>query len=63
MNRIKQLRTEKNIGQDQLADYLGVSRQTISHYERGDREPKLENWRKLTDYFGVKFEYLVGWED
>jgi DNA-binding XRE family transcriptional regulator len=62
-NRLRELRKIKKVSQDELANTLGISRQAISHYERGDREPKLATWQKLADYFGVSFEYLVGWED
>ncbi|MDU7064139.1 MAG: helix-turn-helix transcriptional regulator, partial [Lactobacillus paragasseri] len=33
---------------------------TISQYERGKREPKLETWQKLADFFGVSVPYLQG---
>ncbi|KMK53276.1 HTH-type transcriptional regulator Xre [Fructobacillus sp. EFB-N1] len=62
-NRIKEIRKRQKISQDELANVLNMSRQAVSHYERGDREPKLSTWQKLADYFGVSFDYLVGWED
>ncbi len=54
MNRIKELRKNKKISQDELANILNVSRQAISHYERGDREPKLATWEKLADIFNIE---------
>lgn len=60
MNRIQELREENKISQADLAKYLGVTRQSISLYERGDREPKLETWQKLSDYFGVPVDYIQG---
>ncbi|MDU7064452.1 MAG: helix-turn-helix transcriptional regulator, partial [Lactobacillus paragasseri] len=36
---------------------------TISQYERGKREPKLETWQKLADFFGVSVPYLQGYVD
>ena len=44
MNRIKEIRQEKNLSQTDIAKALGVTRQAISLYEKGDREPKLETW-------------------
>lgn len=60
MNRIKELREKNKISQADLAKYLGVTRQSISLYERGDREPKLETWQKLASFFGVSTIYLQG---
>ena len=60
MNRIRQLREENKISQADLAKYLGVTHQSISLYERGDREPKLETWQKFAEYFEVQVDYLQG---
>lgn len=59
-NRIAQLRKEKNITLQQVANYLEVSNGTISRYETGKREPKLETWQKLASFFGVSVSYLQG---
>lgn len=63
MNRIKQLRKEQNKPLREVAEAVGTSNQNISNWERGKSEPKLATWRKLMEYFGVSFEYLVGWTD
>ena len=59
-NRIKKMRLEKKISQQKLADEIGVTRQAISLFEKGEREPKLETWIKLTKYFDVPMDYLQG---
>lgn len=59
-NRIKELRLKKGISQQKLADNVGVTRQAVSLFEKGDRDPKLETWIKLADYFGVSVSYLKG---
>lgn len=59
-NRIKEIRQEKNLSQTDIAKALGVTRQAISLYEKGDREPKLETWQKLADFFNVPVDYLLG---
>ena len=59
-NRLKEIRQEKNLSQTDIAKALGVTRQAISLYEKGDREPKLETWQKLADYFNVSVPYLQG---
>lgn len=63
MNRIKKLRQEKNISQSALASYLGVTQQTVSAYESGDREPDLETLNKIADFFDVSVDYLLGRTD
>lgn len=59
-NRLKEIRQEKNLSQTDIAKALGVTRQAISLYEKGDRELKLETWQKLADYFNVSVPYLQG---
>ena len=59
-NRLKELRHKKNLSQKDLAKKLNISQQAISLYEKGDREPKLETWQKLADFFNVPVDYLLG---
>lgn len=60
MNRIKELRLAVGKSQAELADLIGVNKQTISQYERGVRYPKKENMEALADYFNVSIDYLIG---
>lgn len=59
-NRIAELRKEKGLTLQQVADAIGVGNNTISRYENGKREPKLETWVKLADFFDVPVSYLQG---
>lgn len=59
-NRIKELRMDKGLSQNELAKKVGVSNQLISFYERGKRNPKIETWQKLADFFDVTVPYLQG---
>lgn len=62
--RIKQLRKEMKLTQDQLADLLGVQKSTISKYERGETvNLKRDTIEKLCDIFKVSSSYLMGMED
>ena len=61
-NRIKELRESRNVSQEELATVLDTTQQSISLYESGKREPKLETWQKLADYFDVSVPYLQGFE-
>lgn len=59
-NRIAKLRIDKNLSQSKLAEKTGLTRQAISLYEIGKREPKLETWIKLANFFNVPVSYLQG---
>lgn len=58
--RIKELRIAKKWTQQEVADRLGVNKQTISQYERGVREPQIETLEAIADIFNVSLNYLVG---
>jgi len=62
-NRIAELRKEKGLTLQQVADAIGVGNNTISRYENGKREPKLETWIKLAVFFGVSVSYLQGLDE
>ncbi|MRG70130.1 helix-turn-helix domain-containing protein, partial [Lactobacillus reuteri] len=62
-NRIAELRRENNLSQAELAKKTGLTRQAISLYEIGKREPKLTTWVKLADYFDVPLTYIQGLEN
>lgn len=63
MNRIKQLRNEKNINQDVLAKLLGLEIAGISKLETGRVPLKDEYIVKLAEYFGVSTDYILGKSD
>ena len=59
---LKLLRTEKNIGQIELAKSIGVSKGVISLWENGLREPGMNALISLSKYFNVTIDFLVGIE-
>ena len=61
-NRLKTLRLQKGITQENLAAQLSVTKSTISAYENGDRRPPLENLLLLARIFKVTTDYLLGVE-
>ena len=63
MNRLKQLRKEKNINQDVLAKILGIEVAGISKLETGRVPLKDEYIIKLSEYFNVSSDYLLGKSD
>ena len=61
MNRIKELRTERNMKQEDLARLLSVKRQSISRYEKEINDLDTDTIRRLCMIFGVSADYLLGW--
>lgn len=62
-NNLKDLRKSKNISQNDLADELSVSRQTVNSIENGKFDPSLTLAIKLTRYFKVPLEEIFIYED
>ena len=61
--RIKYLRKEANIGQNQLAEFLDVSNASISYWETGKQLPSAEVVFKLATFFSVSADFLLGIEE
>jgi len=57
--RLRELRKEKNITQLKLAMELNMSQNSISRYEKGDREPGLAELIRIADYFDVSVDFLL----
>lgn len=57
---IKDLREDNDIKQKTVAEYLGVSQQTYSNYENGHREIPIWVVLKLSRYYKVSTDYLLG---
>lgn len=55
-NRLEEIRKARGIRQEELADALSVSRQTISSLENGRYNPSILLAFKLARYFGMKIE-------
>ncbi|WP_300347599.1 helix-turn-helix transcriptional regulator [Clostridium sp.] len=61
--RIRELRTEKKITQSELGNILDVGKTTISMYENGNSTPDDELKKKLSIFFNVSLDYLMGTSD
>ena len=61
--KIKELRIEKDLTQEKLAELLNIDKSTIAKYETNDREPKVYILCKIADYFNVSLDYLAGRDD
>lgn len=60
---IKKLRKQHRLSQQELADKIFVSHQTISGWESGRTDPDVDSIQKLAEIFGVSVEYLITGED
>ena len=61
--RIKNLREDRDLKQETLAEMLGVRQTTYSKYELGKINVPVEMLMKLADFYGVTLDYLVGRSD
>lgn len=57
---LARLRRERGMTQAELAQRLGVSKSSISMYERGNREPELDLLERMADLFGVSVNAMLG---
>lgn len=62
-NILKDLRNERDLTQQKVANDLQISRSVISNYEAGSVEPTLSVIKKLAQYFNVSSDYLLGLKD
>lgn len=58
--RIKQLRKEYNLTQQQFAELINLKNSTISLYENEKRQPEFQTLVKIADYFNVTIDWLFG---
>ena len=61
-NRLRRLRKDRNLTQQQLAELIGVKNSVISFYEVGERTPSPDVLRKLALALHVSTDYLLGIE-
>lgn len=57
---LKELRESKSLSQRKLGEALGVSNQSVSFWETGQREPDIDMLISIADYFGVSIDFLCG---
>lgn len=58
--RIRSKRKQQKIAVEELAEYIGVTRQTVANWEADKSEPTMMNFTQLCNIFGVSMEYFVG---
>ncbi|MBR3861800.1 MAG: helix-turn-helix transcriptional regulator [Oscillospiraceae bacterium] len=60
MNRIRDLREDRDLRQVDVAHATGIDQKTLSNYETGKTNPDSYALIRLADFFGVSIDYLVG---
>ncbi|WP_415298888.1 helix-turn-helix domain-containing protein [Clostridium perfringens] len=58
-NRLKSLRNEKGVLQKNVAEYLKISANAYSFYEKVERIPNVETLNKLSDYYNISIDYIL----
>lgn len=61
--RLRSLRLEKDMTQDEVASYFGLHKTRISQYELNKRQADDEMKKKLANFFDVSLDYLMGISD
>lgn len=62
-NNILKLRKEKHLSQEQLAEKINVTRQTISNWENGKFYPDIDSLVNLSKFFNVSLDVLLSYDD
>ena len=60
MNRIRELRKQKKMTQKELANHLQIADSTLSYWEMGKYDPDNKALRKLSEFFLVPIDYILG---
>ena len=60
MNRIRDLREDRDLRQVDVSEAIGIDQRTLSNYETGKTNPDSFAIIKLADFFGVSTDYLLG---
>lgn len=60
VKNLRKLRMSRGLSQQQLADIINTSQQSINKYENHNVEPDISTLIKFADYFQVSVDYLIG---
>ncbi|MEL7657073.1 MAG: helix-turn-helix transcriptional regulator, partial [Bacillota bacterium] len=60
---LKELRAQKSITQEELAKVIGVTTSMVGMYETDARNPSFEVLKKISEYFKVSADYLLGYSN
>ena len=60
---LKLIRKRKNLNQLKVALDLNISREALSHYENGKRNPDVQMLKRMSEYFNVSIDFLINGRD
>ena len=58
--RLRDLRTDRDLSQMQIAVILGTTKNQVGKYERGEQELPIRHLITLCNYYGVRADYILG---
>ncbi len=61
--KLKELREENNVSQKEIAEFLNIRQNTYSQYETGKRQLPIDVLIKLSRFYKVTTDYILGLED
>ncbi len=56
---LRKIRKERKLNQLKVAMDLNISRESLSYYENGKRNPDIQLLKSMSDYFNVSIDYLI----
>ena len=56
---LREIRRKKKLNQQRVALDLNITREALSHYENGRRDPSLVMLVRMSEYFNVSIDYLI----
>lgn len=62
-DKLKELRAQRKLTQEELAKATGLKRSAIGMYESGRRKPDYETLEIFADFYNVDMNYLMGWQE
>jgi transcriptional regulator with XRE-family HTH domain len=62
-DKLKELRAQRKLTQEELAKATGLKRSAIGMYESGRRKPDYETLEIFADFYNVDMNYLMGWDE
>lgn len=58
--KIRELRTDHDLSQEQIAKVLGTTKNQVGKYERGEQEMPIKHLLTLCEYYNVSADYILG---
>lgn len=63
MKGLKEIRKQKGFNQQYVATKLNISREALSYYENGKREPSFATLNAMSKFFNVSIDFLINGKD